>query len=144
MLATHTWELFAQNTFNLHIFDLKDNTDANQTSSMSPQYTNCSGIYETRKLRQIRPSLRAKSSEKKPICPLSLDTIPVSHSASSLIMTFKPETSLPNIGNGCFIDIPQQSDRSFYPQNMAISQFSFEGKIYFHFFKRTHRAIKTQ
>ena len=143
MLSEPFWDFLSQYNF-LYLFNLKDNADANQTSSSSPQYTNSSGIYGTTKLRNIRPSLRAKSSERKPICPLSLDTIPASHSSSSLMMTLKPETSLPNIGNGCFIDLPLQSNQSFYPQNMAISQFSLEGKIYFHFFKRTQKTIKTQ
>ena len=53
---------------------------------------------------------------------------------SSLLMALKPETSLPNIENGCFMDVPMQQKRSFYPPNTAISQLSIEeylGKEYF-------------
>ena len=107
----------------------KDYTDTNQTASTSPQYANSSCIYKTTKLRQLHPTLRAKSSERKRICPLSLDTITASHSSSSLVMTLKPESSLPNIGNGSFSDFPLQS-------------IYYQGKIYFYFLRRTQMAIK--
>ena len=113
----------------------------NYTTSIPEHFdSSSSGFHETTKFVQRPPSLlRAKRLERKSICPLNVTrsssslmlALKPESSRSSLLMALKPETSLPNIENGCFMDIPRQQNRSFYPQNMAISQFSLEGKMYF-------------
>ena len=80
--------------------------------------------YENIKLRQLHPAQRQKRQERKAICPLSFDTIPASRSSSSLIMTIKPETSLPHIEDASFsMDLELQPNPCYCPQ-----LFSLEGK----------------
>ena len=128
----------------LHIFFhiKKDKNEVNHYTTSTPPHfdSSSSGIYETSKSVQPPPPLLRKiRSERKPICPLNVSqsssslmiALKPESTRSSFLIALKPETSLPNIENGCFMDLPLQPNQSFYHQNMAISQFSLEGKMCF-------------